>query len=199
MAEFDKVKDAVSIEQAAQMLGLQLKKEPTGLRCECPVHAGGNRTLAITPTRALFFCFPSKKGGSCIDLVAHVREVATHEAANMLAKHFGLDSSRTSPQARAEKETATPPARGMAALDYLDPLAEQVEALGITPAVADQVGIGFASRGTMTGRVLFPIRMPDGTLIGYCGIALDADPPFLFPSNLEERAEGKVVQLRRKC
>jgi hypothetical protein len=40
----------------------------------------------------------------------------------------------------------------------------------------------------MLGRVVIPLRLPDGKLVGYLGIATKADqePLLKFPSNLEE-------------
>src|SRR6266853_4208118 len=179
MADFKKIKESVSIEKVAHMLGLTMKKTGAQLRSPCPAcKSGGDRALAITAERGSYYCFAERKGGDCIALTCHVLGISPRDAGERIASHFGLNSSSTAPAPKTE--TATPREGGMAELEYLDPLAEQVEALGITPTVADQVGIGYADRGTMRGCVLFPIRLPTGELIGYCGIALDKDPPFAF-------------------
>lgn len=199
--DFDDIKRAVRIERVAEMLGLQMRKEPASLRCKCPVHGGDKRSLAISQHRGgAFYCTPSNGKGDCIELVCHIRGIKHREAAELIAKHFGLDTSSTAPAPRPELEEETaPPTAGMQPLDYLDPFHESVEELGITPMTADKVGIGYADKGTMKNRVLIPIRLEDGTLIGYCGIKLDDELPFKFPENLQDRAEGKVVPMRRKA
>src|SRR5438270_13576865 len=107
MADFAKIKEAVSIESVAtNMLRLQVKKEPTSLRCECPVHGGGPRSLAITGTRGVFYCMQARVGGSCIDPVAHGKQVSEREAAEAIASHFGLDRAPTAPAAPRAQATS---------------------------------------------------------------------------------------------
>ena len=50
--------------------------------------------------------------------------------------------------------------------------------------VPEHLGIGYAPRGTMTRRVLFPLRAKDGKLLGYVGVAPDAD--IKLPKSLSE-------------
>lgn len=195
--DFEQLKRQVSIEQCVQMLGLNMKRYGAQLRSACPqCRAGGDRALTVNLDRGVHYCFSLKKGGDQIALVAHVKGISAKQAALDIARHFGVES---------EPERTTAPSRpqearreGLPELDYLDPIHEAVEALGISPVTADLLGAGYAPRGTMKGRTLLPMRLPDGTLIGYVGIGLDMDPPFLFPANLEERAENKVVPLRKK-
>jgi hypothetical protein len=56
-------------------------------------------------------------------------------------------------------------------------------------------GIGYAPKGIMRGRVVFPLRLPDNTLVGYMGLATAADqaPLLLFPKNLDERCAAPVA------
>lgn len=180
MADFSDIKEKVSIEQAAQFLGLQLKKEPTSLRCTCPVHGGDARSLAITPARNIFYCMSAKQGGSCLDLVAHVRQVSLPEAANLLAQHFRIEAPKSKPVPAA---TGTGPKE----IDYLDPLHEAVEALGLSPATADIVGIGWADKGWFRGgKVGVPVRTKDGALLGYFRVGSGADVQ--FHASVEEQA-----------
>jgi len=48
---------------------------------------------------------------------------------------------------------------------------------------AEALGIGYARKGMMRGRVAIPIRKEDGTLVGYCGFSADADPFLKLPTN----------------
>lgn len=194
MVDFQELKQRISISQVVQMLGLKMKGAGAQLRGPCPAcNNGGDRALAVN-TGGKYYCFADKKGGDQIALVAHIRGLSNKDAAEAIATHFSV---RPAPSPAGKPVEQGSRRGGLEPLDYLDPIHEAVEALGIPPAAADQLGAGFAPKGTMRGRVLLPLRLPDGTLIGYCGIGLDLDPPFLFPSNLEERAEGKVVPIRR--
>lgn len=205
MADFKHIKERVSIDKVAHMLGLTLRKSGAQMRGACPnCKSGGDRALAITVERGSYYCFAERKGGDCIALTGHILGITPRDAGVHIAKHFGLDSSSTAPsprpaQASASSRQDAQASAGMQPLDYLDPLHEAVEALGITPVTADLVGIGHAPKGTMAGRVLIPIRLPTGELIGYCGIKLHDEVQFKFPENLQDRAEGKVVPLRRKA
>jgi DNA primase len=190
--DFADLKRQVSIEQAAELLGLQLKKEKTQLRGSCPsCNAGGDRALAITPDRGLFYCFPSKSGGDCLALVQHITGVDLQEAAQFL-----LPQELTVPAPNAPKKETAPkrdttfdPAAFGAKLAYTP----EVEALGITQEDAERLGIGFyAGAGMMRGRVCFPVRNEDGSVAGFIGARgsdLKVPKTWLPPSN--------VVKLRR--
>jgi hypothetical protein len=82
--DFADIKERVSLDDAAHMLGLKLK----GGRTQCPACKGNDRSLAITPGKG-FFCFTAKKGGTdCIALLAHAHGCGMKEAAEMLLEHF---------------------------------------------------------------------------------------------------------------
>lgn len=167
MADFQQVKEAVSLEQAAQFLGLKLKPSQHQLRGACPrCNAGGDRTLALTPARSVWYCFNSSAGGSVIDLVAHIKEVPLKDAADELAKHFGIGktTSPTVPQKVQEKEGTLKP------LDYLEHDHAAVVTVGFDPDTAKALGIGYAAKGIMRGTVAVPIRDENGNLTGYIGI-----------------------------
>ncbi len=66
-------------------------------------------------------------------------------------------------------------------IDYLEAEHEAVQALGISADVACMLGIGYAGKGTMTKRVLFPIRTEDGKLVGYIGYNANLDPQVKLP------------------
>lgn len=60
------------------------------------------------------------------------------------------------------------------------PVVEELEGLiadvpylryvGVPPAVAEAWGVGWCGSEPMRGRIVFPIRRPDGTLVGYAGL-----------------------------
>lgn len=164
--DFDKVKGDVSIEKAASMLGLTLTKRGEQYRGVCPVCEGSKeRDLVLTPARNLFYCFRAKSGGDQIGLVSHIKGLSAKEAAQFLAG----DVPKEKKPARNEKPEASE-ARGFKELDYLEPDHEAVIALGLEPEDARRIGAGYAKRGVMRGTVAWPVRLSDGTLIGYIGL-----------------------------
>lgn len=161
MIDFQQVKRDVSIERAVSLVGLTLKPEGNQLRGACPAcKKGGERALVVTPEKGVFYCFADQKGGDVISLVAHIHQCSLKEAGSFLAK-----SRETVPEKKKGEEQST-----LQPLTYLDPGHDEVIARGFTEDIATKVGIGYASKGMMRGLVCFPVRLPDGTLIGYAGI-----------------------------
>lgn len=192
--DFAALKERVSIEDAAGLLGLRLTKSGTQLRGPCPIcKTGGDRALAVTPAKNLFYCFAAQSGGDQIQLVAHVQVCKLTEAAEFLGGE--VQSTSTVQNRTVSKERATvPPApqTGMSPLDYLDAEHPAVEAAGFNPAEAAVLGIGFAAKGLMRGTVAIPIRDNAGTLLGYVGVTEARCPPKgLLP-------ETNVVALPKK-
>lgn len=162
--DFGAIKRAITIEETANWLGLELKKMGNQLRGPCPIH-GGERSMVLTPAMDRFTCFGCKpsESGDVISLVAHVHKLSAREAALELQKHLW-------PQPEKLQE-----------LEYLIPECERVQALGLPAHVAKAVGAGYAPRGIMAGRICLPVRTPDGTLVCYVGIGLDLEPEIKFP------------------
>ena len=105
--DFAELKTRVSIEQAAQMLGLTLTPHGSQYRSPCPVcKTGGDRALIITPAKGLFYCFAKKIGGDAIALTAHIRGTSVKEAADELSRAFGTVQNSTS---TVSKNRATAP------------------------------------------------------------------------------------------
>lgn len=164
--DFAEIKSRFTIEQVAEKLGLVLKASGKTMRGQCPACKGGHRELAVTPGRG-FYCWDAREGGDLLQLIAHVRGCEVMEAARWLD---GGTSSREYSSSKKETVPGTDEERGMRPLEYLEPEHPAVEALGFTPEDAAALGIGYASRGTMKGNVLIPIRLADGTLTGYVGV-----------------------------
>jgi hypothetical protein len=98
--DFQELKSRVSIEQAIQLLGLRLKPSYDQLRGPCPTcKFGGDRVLAVSPSKSMFYCHAGLTGGDQIALVAHVKALETYQAAAFL--------DRTSPARRTERPAAT--------------------------------------------------------------------------------------------
>jgi hypothetical protein len=200
--DFAAVKAAVSIEDAKDYLGLKMKREGDAFRSPCPTCGkGGDRALVITPARSAFYCFSVKRGGDCIALVAHIKGCSQREAATELQERFIGNAPKRIETRPTETDELQP-------LDHLSADHPAIDALGLSVAACEALGIGYAAKGMMRGRVAFPLRLPDGTLVGYAGLATSGDqaPLMLLPSNLDERiaappkqeiADDKVVDFKK--
>ena len=70
--DFTELKQRVSIERAAEMLGIKTAKSRAQRRGACPIcKAGGDRDFVITPAKVLYYCFGTcSKGGDAITMTA---------------------------------------------------------------------------------------------------------------------------------
>ena len=196
--DFAELKDRVSIEQAADILGIKLKKGGPQLRGQCPIcKDNSDRAFVITPAKGLYYCFGKcGKGGDAITMAANIRKCSLREAAEFLAGKSGAsgapaksDSSRhESPQPMTEK--------GLRPLDYLQASHEAVQALGVSSETCGQFEAGFAPKGIMRGRLAIPIHDRAGTLLAYCGRAVnDESPSLIFPNGFDPR--GAIFNAHR--
>lgn len=189
--DFAALKEAVTIEQAADYLGLALKVSNKQLRGACPAcQSGGDRILAITPAKGLFYCFHAEIGGDCIKLVAHIRGIKQQEAAGELAERFLKTVPSTVPRSHQAKEQF-PQFDADAYGKTLDPEHPSVEAVGFDTDTAKALGLGYSSKGLLRGLVAVPLRLADGTVAGYIGIT-EAKLPAEFNLN-----PSNVVPIRR--
>jgi DNA primase len=159
VADFAKVKAEHSLESVAERLGLALKKHGNAWRGPCPSKPGDERALVLTPGKG-WYSFAANKGGDVISLVAFVKGMSVKDAAIWIE-----GAQRTEP----EKSTSSEARGGFKELDYLIHDHEAVVALGIEPEDAKRLGCGYAPRGLMKGTVAWPVRLSDGTLVGYVG------------------------------
>jgi DNA primase len=159
--DFQQLKQSVGIEEVARnFLELPLSPHEDTLRGECPSCGTDNpRALLITPAKGLWYCFTKKVGGDLIALVAHVTKTSQRESAESLANVYMVEKKQ-----EQKTDGALEP------LNYLEPVHERCTALGFPESIAKLVGVGFAPKGMMRGTVAIPIRMPDGSLIGYIGV-----------------------------
>lgn len=193
--DFKRLKEITFEQTIAFLTELKLyKREGDQLRFPCPACGGDNkRALSIHPQQG-FRCFAgNKKGSDAVALVAHVRSVSQYDAGRLLQDHF-VDTRKMEERAPSPAK-AEPEGRGesLQSLDYLVHEHPVADMLGLSAATLEALGGGFAPKGTMAGRLLIPLRMEDGRLCGYLGIATkeDQEPLLRFPDNLEERCTAK--------
>ena len=170
--DFNEIKSANAIDEVAHRLGIQLTKSGSSLRGKClKCVSSGDRNIAITPSKGVYYCFSDGdgKGGDVIALVAHTLGIGTKDAAAWLA-------GPTTTKEKATKAEA-PSEGGFKALEYLQHDHEAVLALGFEPDDAERLGIGFAPRGILKGKVAIPVRLANGKLAGYVGLTDCQLPP----------------------
>ena len=191
--DFQEIKKTVTIEQAAALLGLQLKASGQQMRGPCPAcKAGGDRALVITPAKQAFYCFGSGQGGDVIGLAAHIRNCTMKEAAEFLSGTGGNQPALPGSTGQVRSEGVTVPENkkaGLNPLSYLQPEHKAVQALGISPETCSHFGAGYAPKGIMRGRLAIPIHDTKGQLLAYCGRAVSGESPALiFPNGFQPEA-----------
>ncbi len=196
--DFAEVKQQVSIERAAEMLGIKLKRSGSQLRGSCPIcNDGGDRVFVITPAKGLYYCFGKcGKGGDAITLAANVRKSSLREAAEFLAGRGGV--STTPPKGDGSRNDSPQPQeeRGLRPLDYLQASHEAVQALGVSAETCAHFGAGYAPKGIMRGRLAIPIHDRAGNLLAYCGRAVkEESPALIFPNGFDPR--GAIFNAHR--
>lgn len=189
--DFAEIKRNVSIQQAAEKLNLTLKASGSQLRGPCPTcGTGGERALAITPSRGLFFCFgcngdKSVNGsGDCLALVSHITGLDVKDAAEYLAPQ---ERKATVPQAgRAETTAPKKEPKGFDKEKFADSLAYDGEVEDLSETVATRHRIG-----TKRNKLYIPICPPDVEPV--CWAELH-DGKLRLPNSW---LETNVVKLRR--
>ena len=170
--DFQQVKASVTIEQVAEMLGVQLKPAAGKLRGKCPIcKCDDPRMFVITPEKQLFFCFSEKKGGDALTLVSKVAAAPSGKR------------PRPSPRTSARRSRTVPPRprrrrKGSAASTLeayakgLDPAHEALKPLGIAEATYRGWKCGYSASGVLRGKLAIPVAAKDGSVAGYVGRAL---------------------------
>jgi DNA primase len=154
--DFQEVKRATTLELVAEWLGLQ----PRNNRMQCPINQGDKRELVITPSKGLWYCFGCKTGGDLIKLAAHVNATDQKQAALAIQKHFtGYEPAKKGLTDEAFTKI-------MSELEFEH---EEVQAVGLSPDKAKELGIGWRKRGTKPDMVLIPIRSPEGQILDFAG------------------------------
>ena len=187
LIDFQELKQQIKIEDAMPLLGLKVSQFSDQMRGACPAcKSGGDRALVITASKSVFYCFAAGEGGDVIALTAHVKGISMKEAAAFLAESLGqphdvapATTAVTVPSHSSPKKEKA----GLNPLTYLQPDHPSVQALGISPETAEAFGAGYAPKGTMRGRVLFPVMDRQGLLLAYCGHG--ENPRWLMPPNFD--------------
>jgi DNA primase len=212
--DFAELKTRVPIEQAVQVLGINLVPHGSQHRGPCPVcKSGGDRALVVTPAKGLFYCFSAKIGGDVIALTAHIRGTTVKDAADELNRAFGTvqnstgtvsESRATAPQAQeARKQPAFDPEAYAARLDASH---ASLAPLGLSTETLKQWKAGYSNAGTNRGRLAIALHDRDGNILGFAGRSLgDQQPSLMIPNGINpqeiifggERVEQGTLYLVR--
>lgn len=156
--DFAQVKRTTTIQAVAEWLGLKRRSDT---RMDCPISSNGERAISINPdwknkdgTYGRFTCFACDVSGDMIALTSHVTKTDDRKAAIEIERNF----TGYAPLKRGL------PTDGFQDLEFTH---ERVQALGLTPERAKELGIGFRNKGTTKNAVCIPIRNDKGNLLGY--------------------------------
>ena len=183
----------------------------------CPWHGDKKPSMGINAQKRVFKCHSCGNGGNLLDLVSllegfdpktsdGVRQGAL--AAKKLFDPSGTDTAQDIVTAHTTKRTPVGEEDGEQpesnpSLDRDTPNVPLNFELSLVAShkelrdrkfkreTYDKFGIGHCKRGMMKGRVCFPLKDPDGTLVGYAGRLVDGEPTgdsprYLLPKNFNK-------------
>lgn len=158
------------------------------LRGRCPLHSGeGRETFHVDTAGQVFHCFSCQAGGSVLDLVMAIEGCGLRQAAERLSSWSTASAAKVDPWLLPVKATVTKKREVTVALPFrlrgVEMHHPYLHKRGIDQATAREFGIGFYDGpGMMNNRLVIPIEDQFGTLVGYCGRALDgSEPRYRFP------------------
>jgi len=199
--DFKAVKAAVSIQMALDHYQINwLQKETGDLVGKCPIHKGdGKRAFRVSVSKNAFNCFSCKVHGNVIDFVAAMENCSVREAALKLKDWFSLTMSEsgTVEASVQKKQTARLEQVGERAgenkalafeLKGVDPTHPYLANRGISQEIAERFGVGFfPGKGSMSGRIVFPIHNEKAELVAYAGRCIDdSEPKYKFPAGFHK-------------
>jgi len=198
---FDRLKQAVTIEQVLERYGLleRLHRSGDSLSGPCPIHQGHNPTqFRVSVSRNCWICFGDcQGGGSIVDFVSRMEGIGIRDATLQLQEWFGLnpdDDPPPRPPAQVIPFTPTrnPPLRfSLGVLDANHPYLHQ---RGLTSETLAEFGVGVCAHGTLRGWVAIPIHDQHGKLVAYAG-RWPGRPPDNMPKYKLPRGFHKSLEL----
>lgn len=192
----------------------------TSLRGKCPLPMHGSDTsrssFTVTFTkgvggvwacqsRSCVAAREGKKGGNALDFVASMENCSIRDAAVKLQEWFSVQTTQQVPEASnpqperpdvlASKENSESREEENKPLTFtlggIDPTHPYLKSRGVDEEIANAFGVGyFSGRGSMSGRIVFPIHNEAGQLIAYAGRSVDdTEPRYKFPAGFHKSLE----------
>ena len=209
---FEGLRDNVSMEDILRHYGLmgefrRSRDEVIGL---CPFHVETTGSFHASLTKNVFHCFGCQSKGNILDFVALKEEVDIRQAALMIEEWFQVSTGGGSrsgehvleiqdgvsrPPDEAGEENSPLTFR----LNNLDPTHPYLAERSLEPETIEYFGLGYCSRGLMSGRIVIPIHNERGELVAYSGRypgePPEGQPKYLLPSGF--RKSHVVFNLNR--
>ena len=149
---------------------VQLKKGGANYSGLCPFHSEKSPSFSVSPTKQFYHCFGCGKNGNAIGFLMDHAGMTFVEAVKDLAQKYGLQvpEEDASPQDRAraaeqrEKQVTLNDVLEKAAQAYRKHLKDSARAVdyfkrrGLSGAVAQQFGLGYAPEGWRSLASVFP-------------------------------------------
>lgn len=217
--DFRLVKEHISMEMVLGHYNIQLRRtNKTALRgaCPLPTHTSesSKESFSVETGKNIWACQSAscaatrqgKRGGNVLDFVSIMERCSVRDAATQLHALFMTRDVAQTPPTTMEKGSAT---TGKLVsemktetsdvvvnkpltftLSGVDATHSYIVHRGIRGDVAEHFGIGFfPGRGSMSGRVVIPIRNENGELVAYAGRSIDGtDPKYKFPTGFQKSA-----------
>ena len=204
--DFKVVKAVVNFEKLLERYKIDgLQKSGDELVGRCPIHQGdGQRAFHVSLKKNVFNCFSCKARGNVLDFVAAMEKCSVRDAAINLQTWFGITGSEEG--TRAEKENSEVPAAEEQSeseapaenkplsftLRRIDHAHPYLVSRGVSKELAEEFGIGyFGGKGSMSGRIVIPIRSERGELVAYAGRSVvdGREPKYKLPPGFHKSLE----------
>lgn len=183
---------------------ISIRKGQLTARCPIPSHLGTNQKASFSAdiSRGIWQCFGCNTSGNVLDFAVRMEGRDPENGADVrrvALKLAGVFTGRgdVTQVLNNSEDGAVPEALVNTPLDFtlksLDSAHPVFQEAGLRPNTVAQFGLGYCSKGLLSGRIAFPLHNEIGELIGYAGRVrqLHANEPevptFLFPG---ERTKG---------
>lgn len=185
MANFETLRERVTIQQVAELLEISLRKDGANFRAHCPIcKEGDHRAFKVFTDTNTFYCWAHKRSGDIVGLAAGVWKCDEKTAGNKLAEHFKISAPQRPREIISGKFNADEWGKS------LDPTHEALAPLGISTETYTAFGAGYnALQRSLKGMLCIPVRDASGTTVCFVGVQPDTQelchpkgvdvPPFL--------------------
>ena len=217
--DFKELREKLDFEAVLQHYGVEIKTKGAQHLGFCPLPGhGGNRkspSFSANLERKIFHCFGCQAAGNVLEFAALMERASLDDGAALRKVALGLQERFCSepsgaPKSRRREEKTAKLDLGSspvvnAPLDFelkqLDRSHPYLRKRGFTNDTLDYFGLGYCSRGSLTGRVAIPLHDSGGRLIGYAGrvvddsLITDDNPRYRLPTKRER--DGRVCEFRK--
>src|ERR1041384_1294305 len=209
--DFRAIKARVSLVDVLRRYGTEMRQvnqyELRG-KCPLPTHSSdlADQTFVVNPRKNVWSCHSAscvaarnvkktdghqKKGGDLIEFVAFMEKCNLREAGERLEEWFDKASYSLVAPSSATQEAPAPSADPNGVNQPLPFTLKDIAhahpylaCRGFDEEECEYLGCGFfPGKGSMAGRIVFPIHNGAGELVGYAGRSIDdTEPRWKFPS-----------------